>query len=168
MTRTDLLLLAEYDRWSTARVLGVAGTLGAAAWTQPLAGPFRCLRDRAVHLVSMATVWLARWQGRPMATGLRAQTFADAGAAQARWQQVAAGVEAFLAGLPEAAFEAPLDYRTTTGRRRQAPLALTILHLFTQAAYHRGQVMAAIRVLGGATVHTDLLHFLHERGRGWE
>lgn len=161
----DLLLMARYDAWATARALEAAGKLGATAWIRPLPGPFPCLRDGAVHLVSAAIVWLARWQGRPMATGLRAAAFADAAAVQARWREVAAAVEAFLAPLSEQAFEAPLAYRTATGRPRQAPLGVTILHLFTHAAYHRGQVMAAIRQLGGATVHTDLLYFHHVRGR---
>lgn len=161
----DLLLMARYDAWATGRALEAAGRLGTAAWTRPLAGPFACLRDGAVHLVSAATVWLARWQGRPMATGLRAAAFADAAAVQARWREVAAAVGAFLASLPEPALEAPLAYRTATGRSRQAPLAMTIVHLFTHAAYHRGQLMATIRQLGGPTVHTDLLYFLHDRGR---
>lgn len=161
----DLLLMARYDAWATARALEAAGKLGTTTWIRPLAGPFPCLRDGAVHLVSAAVVWLARWQGRPMATGLRAAAFADAAAVQARWREVAAAVETFLVHLPEQVLEAPLAYRTATGRPRQAPLAMTILHLFTHAAYHRGQLMAAIRQLGGATVHTDLLYFLHDRGR---
>ncbi len=161
----DLLLMARYDAWATARALEAAGRLGPAAWTRPLAGPFACLRDAAVPLVSAAIVWLARWQGRPMATGLRAAAFADAAAVQARWREVAAAVEMFLVRLPKQALEAPLAYRTATGRPRQAALAMTIIHLFTHAAYHRGQLMAVIRQLGGATVHTDLLYFLHDRGR---
>lgn len=165
VTREELLLLAEYDRWATDRLLGVAARLPPAAWTQPVDSRLPCLRDAFVHLVSSAVVWLARWQGRPLATGLRAAAFPSAAALHLRWREVAASLGEFLQGIPEASLRAPFAYRTATGRERSEVLELTFWHLVTHAAHHRGQIITVLRSLGGPTVHTDLLHFLGRRGR---
>lgn len=164
VTREELLLLAEYDRWATDRVLGAAARLPGEVWTRSVASRVPCVRDALVHLVNSAVVWLARWQGRPLATGLRAAAFPSADALQLRWREVSASVRQFLETISEARLQAPLAYRTATGRERSEVLELTVLHLMTHAAYHRGQVNSVIRLLGDTTVHTDFLHFLHVRG----
>ena len=164
VTREELLLLAEYDRWATDRLLGVAARLPPAAWTQPVDSRLPCLRDACVRLVSAAAVWLARWEGRPLTTGLRAAAFASAAALRQRWLGVAAARRQFLEAVPADQLLAPLAYRTASGRERSQVLALTVLHQMSHAAYHRGQIVATVRLLGGATVHTDLLHFLRTHG----
>ncbi len=164
VNREELLLLADYDGWATARLLGVVARLPAEAWSRPIDPPLPCLRDACVHLVSSAMVWLARWQGRPLTTGLRAAAFASAAALQPRWLEVVAARRAFLEAVPADHLLAPFAYRTASGRERRERLALTVLHFVNHAAYHRGQIVMAMRLVGKATVHTDLLHFLRIRG----
>lgn len=165
MNHEDLLLLAEYDRWATDRLLAAAARLPRDAWTQPVSSSLPCLRDALVHLVNSAVLWLARWQGRPFATGLRVAAFPDVWAVQARWNEATATMLAFLRQIPETQLLAPLAYRTATGRERRQVLGLTILHMMMHAAYHRGQAITVVRLLGGTTVHTDLLYFLSRRGK---
>jgi uncharacterized damage-inducible protein DinB len=164
VTREELLLLANFDGWATDRLLGVAARLPAEAWTRPVDSRLPCLRDACVHLVSGAVVWLARWQGRPLTTGLRAVAFASAAALQQRWHGVASARREFLEAVPTDQLLSPLAYRTASGRERREVLALTVVHQVSHAAYHRGQIVTTLRLLGGAMVHTDLLHFLRTGG----
>lgn len=166
LTRSDLILLAEYDRWATGRLLSLAERLPAGSWTQPGAGNGPALRQQLVHLVSAALVWLARWHARPAPGGLRAAAFGEPAALRRRWEEVSLQVTTFLAGVEEAHLAECVEYRTSTGRWRRQRLEQTVMHLFLHAAYHRGQVALTLRQLGQRAVHTDLLHFSHLRGGG--
>jgi uncharacterized damage-inducible protein DinB len=51
MTREDIQLLYEYDRWANNRVLQAASALSAEAFTRDLGGSFRSVRDTLVHII---------------------------------------------------------------------------------------------------------------------
>jgi uncharacterized damage-inducible protein DinB len=59
MTREDIQLLYEYDRWANNRVLQAASALSAEAFTCDLGGSFRSVRDTLVHIIGGEWIWLA-------------------------------------------------------------------------------------------------------------
>ena len=62
MTKDDIQLLYEYDRWANNRVLQAASTLNAEEFTRDLGGSFRSVRDTLVHIVGCEWSWLACWK----------------------------------------------------------------------------------------------------------
>ena len=50
MTKDDIQLLFEYDRWANDRVFQAAAALRAEQFTRDLGGGFRSVRDTLVHI----------------------------------------------------------------------------------------------------------------------
>jgi uncharacterized damage-inducible protein DinB len=62
MTRDDIQLLYEYDRWANNRVLQAVSVLSAEPFTRDLGGSFRSVRDMLVHIIAGEWGWLAYWK----------------------------------------------------------------------------------------------------------
>ena len=65
MTRDDIQLLYEYDRWANNRVLQAVSALGAEEFTRDLGGSFGSVRDTLVHIIGGEWIWLAYWKEPP-------------------------------------------------------------------------------------------------------
>src|ERR1700720_3704269 len=65
MTRDDIQLLYEYDRWANNRVLQAACALSAEQFTRDLGSSFRSVRDTLVHIIGGEWIWLAYWEDPP-------------------------------------------------------------------------------------------------------
>lgn len=63
MTRDDIQLLFEYDRWANNTVLEAASALSAEQFTRDLGGSFRSVRDTLVHIIGGEWGWLTYWKG---------------------------------------------------------------------------------------------------------
>lgn len=50
MTKDDIHILYEYDRWANNRVLQAAAGLSAEEFTRDLGGSFPSVRDTLVHM----------------------------------------------------------------------------------------------------------------------
>ena len=62
MTREDIQLLYEYDRWANNRLLQAASALSGEAFTRNLSGSFCSVRDTLVHIIGGEWIWLAYWR----------------------------------------------------------------------------------------------------------
>jgi uncharacterized damage-inducible protein DinB len=62
MTKDDIQLLYEYDRWANNRVLQKASELSDEQFTRDLGGSFRSVRDTLVHIIGGEWRWLASWK----------------------------------------------------------------------------------------------------------
>jgi hypothetical protein len=100
MTKDDIQLLFEYDRWANNRVLQAVSTLSLEEFTQDLGGSFSSVRDTLVHLIGGEWGWLTIWKepalGSAFVTDLwarlgalfRPDVFPDVVAVQLRWAEV--------------------------------------------------------------------------------
>ena len=77
MTKDDIQLLYEYDRWANNRVLQAASTLSAEEFTRDLGGSFRSVRDTLVHIVGGEWGWLTCWK-EPSPSSTFVERFLDA------------------------------------------------------------------------------------------
>src|ERR1700693_2257088 len=62
MSKDDIQLLYEYDRWANNRILQAVSALSAEQFTCDLSGSFRSVRDTLVHIIGGEWVWLAYWK----------------------------------------------------------------------------------------------------------
>jgi uncharacterized damage-inducible protein DinB len=63
MTKDDIQLLYEYDRWANNRVLQAASALSSEQFTHYLGGSFGSVRDTFVHIIGGEWIWLAYLEG---------------------------------------------------------------------------------------------------------
>ena len=62
MTKDDIGLLYEYDRWANNRIFEACSALSTAQFTRDLGGSFSSLRDTLVHIFAGEWQWLQYWK----------------------------------------------------------------------------------------------------------
>ncbi|HEY6369970.1 MAG TPA: DinB family protein [Candidatus Sulfotelmatobacter sp.] len=172
MTRDDIQLLYEYDRWANNRVLQAASALSAEEFTRDLGGSFRSVRDTLVHIIGGEWIWLAYWKAPSHSpaflTDLRTRrdvmfspdAFPNVATTQLKWAEVEKEQTEFVNHVTNELLEKMLPFRTT-----QVSLAHLMQHLANHSTYHRGQVTLMMRQLGAEPVATDFHVFLVEGRR---
>ncbi len=172
MTKDDIQLLFDFDRWANRRVLRAVSALSAEQYTRDLGGSFRSIRNTLVHILGGEWGWLTYWkEAAPSSTFLtdlwaRHDTlfnpiaFPDVATVQRRWTEVEKEQADFLNSLTNEFLEERLPVRTT-----QISLAHLMQHLANHSTYHRGQLALMLRLLGAEPLATDFHLFLLERAR---
>ena len=178
MTKDDIQLLFEYDRWANNRVLQAASALSTEQVTRDLGGSFHSVRDTLLHIISGEWGWLTFWREPSpdsafvknlwdrMDALFQARAFPDVAAVKAKWTEVEQEQIAFVNGLTDEALQRMLPMgsssRSFRSRVTQLSLAHLMQHLANHSTYHRGQVASMMRQLGAKPLATDFHLFLVE------
>ncbi|HXY50091.1 MAG TPA: DinB family protein [Terriglobales bacterium] len=169
MTKRDIQLLYEYDRWANSRVLQAVSTLSAEQFTRDLGGSFPSVRDTLVHILGGTWIWLAYWKEPPHNAALltdlrkrrdalfRPDAFPDLALLRLKWAEVEKEQAEFVGRLTDEALGKMIPFRTT-----QLSLMHLMQHLANHSTYHRGQISLMMRQLGAEPLATDLHVFLLE------
>jgi uncharacterized damage-inducible protein DinB len=172
MTKDEIQLLYEYDRWANNRVLQAASSLDTEEFTRDLGGSFRSVRDTLVHVIGGEWIWLAYWKEPPDSpaslANLRTRrdvmfnpdVFPNVAAVHLKWVEVEKEQTEFANRVTNELLEKMLPFRTTHVR-----LAHLMQHLANHSTYHRGQVALMMRQLNAEPLATDFHLFLVEGQR---
>jgi uncharacterized damage-inducible protein DinB len=167
MTKDDIQLLYEFDRWANHRVLQAASTLSAEEFTRDLGGSFRSVRDTLVHIIRSEQGWLTCWKEHsPSPTFVidfwtrhnalfNPNAFPDLAAVHLKWTEVEREQLDFVNRVTNESLQRLLPVRTT-----QISLAHLMHHLANHSTYHRGQVTLMMRQLHKEPLATDFAMFL--------
>jgi len=169
VTKDDIRLLFEYDRWANNRTLHAASVLTPEQFTRDLGGSFHSVRDTLLHIISGEWGWLTYWKASSHSAAfladLRARrdalfhpdVFPSPAAVRLKWEEVEQEQTEFVSSVTEEALRKMLPIRAT-----ELSLAHLMQHLVNHSTYHRGQVAMMLRQVGGEPVQTDFHLFLLE------
>jgi uncharacterized damage-inducible protein DinB len=169
MTKDDIQLLYEYDRWANARVFKAASMVTPQQFTQDLGGGFRSLRDTLVHLVQGEWIWLQVWNealpdeaffaelDRRRDELFRPDRYPDLASVKRKLEEIEKDLIAFLDPLTDQALERVLIIP------EQAKIVHLMQHVANHSTYHRGQASLLLRQLGAQPLPTDFHVFIFER-----
>jgi uncharacterized damage-inducible protein DinB len=172
MTKDDIQLLFEYDRWANNRTLQAAATLSPEQFTRDLGGSFRSVRDALVHIIGSEWAWLTYWKtASPTSAFLdslwdrqdalfRPDAFPDLAVLRLKWVEVENALTEFVNSITEQALAKNLPVEA-----RQLSLAHLLQHWANHSTYHRGQIAMMMRQLGAKPLATDFAFFLLETSR---
>jgi uncharacterized damage-inducible protein DinB len=172
MTKDDIQLLYEYDRWGNNRVFDAVSTLSAEEFTRDLGGAFRSVRDTLVHIVGSEWGWLTYWkEPSPSSAFLtdlwtradalfNSNAFPDLAAVQLKWAEVEREQAEFVNRVTDESLRRMLPVHET-----QISMAHLMQHLANHSTYHRGQVALMMRQLAAKPLATDFAMFLMEGRR---
>lgn len=167
MTKDDIRLLFEYDRWANRRVLQAASALSDEQFTRDLGGSFRSVRDTLVHIIGGEWGWLTYWKEASPTPALLADLwdrhdalfhpdrFPTLAVVQSKWAEVEKERTEFMNCVTDEVLARVLTVRTKPVR-----LAHLMQHLVNHSTYHRGQVAQMLRQLGAKPIATDFHVFL--------
>ncbi len=169
MTKDDIQLLYEYDRWANNRVLQSVSALSSEQFTRDLGGSFRSVRDTVVHIIGGEWGWLKYWKepspNSAFLAALRTRrealfsrgAFPNVNAVRLKWAEVEKEQVEFVNRVTNESLEAMVPFRDT-----QVKLAQLMQHLANHSTYHRGQVALMMRQLNAEPLATDFHVFLVE------
>ena len=172
MTKDDIQLLYEYDRWANNRVLQAVSTLSPEEFTRDLGGRLRSVRDTLVHIIGGEWGWLTYWKEPSPSSAFVADlwtrhealftpnAFPDVAAVHLKWSEVERDQIEFVNRVTNESLGRMLPLRTT-----QISLAHLMQHLANHSTYHRGQVALMMRQLAAQPFATDFHVFLVEGRR---
>jgi uncharacterized damage-inducible protein DinB len=173
MTKDDIQLLYEYDRWANNRAFHAVSALNAEQFTRDLGGSFGSVRDTLVHIVGSQWAWLTYWkEPSPSSAFLtdlwtredalfHPNAFTELPAVQLRWAEVEREQVEFVNRVTNESLPRMLPVCET-----QISLAQLMQHLANHSTYHRGQVALMMRQLAAKPLATDFAMFLMEGRRG--
>ncbi|HZV57410.1 MAG TPA: DinB family protein [Sphingobium sp.] len=164
--KEEVARMARYHGWATQRLTEAVAAVPDAAYRKECGLFFGSIHGTLNHLLlTDGEIWYSRFTGGPV-TGLpldgeletdRALLASRLIAAAARWP-------AYVADLDDTALGGELHFITTAGQTRTLPMAAALLHVFNHATHHRGQVTAALSMLGVPYPSLDLaFHIFAER-----
>lgn len=169
MTKDDIQLLFEYDRWANNRVFHAASTLTSEEFTRDLGGSFHSVRDTLVHIVGGEWGWLTIWNEPSLSSAFvtdlwtrldavfSPNAFPDIAAVRLKWAEVEREQVEFVNRVTNESLRRMLPVRET-----QISLAHLMQHLANHSTYHRGQVSLMMRQLAAEPLATDFAMFLME------
>ena len=169
MTKDDIQLLYEYDRWANNRALQAVAPLRTEQFTRDLGGGFRSVRDTLLHIIAGEWGWLAYWKqpsdSFTFLADLRKrrdalfnpEAFPNVAAVQLKWAEVEKEQAEFVNSMTDEALRKMVPFRT-----RQIKLMHLMQHLANHSTYHRGQIALMMRQLGAEPLATDFHVFLME------
>jgi uncharacterized damage-inducible protein DinB len=169
MTKDDIRLLYEYDRWANDRVIRSLSILTSEQFTRDLGGAFQSVRHTLVHVAAGEWVWLQYWKADsynvPFVSDLQKrrdqlfspELFPTLAAVELKWREVEKEQIAFVESVTNDGLNRMLPFRTT-----HVGLAHLMQHVANHSTYHRGQIALMMRQLNAEPIATDLHVFLVE------
>lgn len=172
MTKDDIELLYEYDRWANNSLLHASSALSTEEFTRDLGGSFSSVRDTLLHILAGEWTWIQHWkEPSPDPASLanlitRRKTlfdpnaFPDLAAVQRKWAEVEAEQVEFIQLLTSERLEQMVPVRAG-----ELKLIHLMQHVANHSTYHRGQIALLMRQLGAVPLATDF-HVFMMGGRG--
>jgi len=167
MTKNDIHLIFEYDRWANNRILRTVSALTAEQFTRDLGGGFRSVRDTLVHIIGGEWGWLTYCkEASPSSAFLKdlwnrhdalftADAFPGVASVQLKWAEIEEEQAEFVSNVTNESLERLLPFYTT-----QVKLAQLMQDMVNHSTYHRGQIALMMRQIGAEPVDTDFHLFL--------
>ncbi len=156
--------LARYNVWATAQLQTAVTELDDAAYRKDVGLFFKSIHGTLNHLlVGEHLLWYPRF-----AKGVSPKLTLDMEAEPVRerlGQALKGGAANWLTlieALPAERFEGKLNYTSTQGQTLSLPFAATLTHVFNHGTHHRGQITAALTMLGQPCPVLDLVYMLQQ------
>ncbi len=154
--------MAQYHGWATERLLASIGHLPEDVYRRSCGLFFQSIHGTLNHLLlTDGGIWYPRFSGaRQTSLPLDAELENDRSALASRLIAAASIWSGYVDGLSETALAGDLHYIMTTGQKRVLPMSAALLHVFNHGTHHRGQITAALSMLGFEYQPLDLPYLI--------
>ncbi|MFN7123648.1 MAG: DinB family protein [Hydrogenophaga sp.] len=156
--------LARYNVWATEQLLSAIEPVNEFDYRRDLRLFFKSIHGTLNHLlVGEHMIWQRRFsRGESPALDLAMEVEPERDRLAQALKGGAKVWEPLIASWPADRFDGKLDYITTRGQAMSLPFATTLAHVFNHGTHHRGQISAALTLLGQPAPELDLVVFLQQ------
>ncbi|MDE2129650.1 MAG: DinB family protein [Betaproteobacteria bacterium] len=169
--RNHLCTMARYHAWATRKLLDEhVAQLPEADYRRDCGLFFKSIHGTLNHLlVGDALLWFPRLaEGVSPKIKLDMEAEPDRPRLRQRLLDAVAAWEPFVAHLSEERLAGELHYTTTQGVPTSLPYAATLAHALNHGTHHRGQITAALTMMGHPSPEIDLVWMLQAERRQQE
>ncbi len=159
--------LARYNVWALSRLYESVDRLREDDYRRDVGLFFKSIHGTLNHLLlAEHSIWYPRFaENVSNRIALDTELETDRAALRTRLLTAAARWSALFATWPSDRFDGTLSYTTTQGSSVALPFASTLAHVFNHATHHRGQVSAAVTLVGGTSPELDMVQMLQAEAR---
>ena len=100
MNKQDILLLYQYNQWTTAKILNAASNVTQEQFLAPGSFPHGGLRGTLVHTLFAEWIWRNRWEGISPNYRLKPEDFPTFESLRERWAEEESRLMAFVDRSP--------------------------------------------------------------------
>ncbi len=162
--QTHFLTLARYNVWATHRLLEAVEKLSDEDYRRDVGLFFKSIHGTLNHmLVGEHMLWYPRF-----ARGESPKLALDAEIEPVR-ERLAQALKGgtgnwkpLIESWPTEAYEGKLSYIRMNGQAMSLPFAGAFTHVFNHGTHHRGQITAALTMLGQPCPELDLVYYLQQ------
>jgi len=162
MNKQDILILYEYDEWSSRKILDAASNLTAEQYLAPVAFPHGGLRGTLVHALSAAWIWRMRWEGTSPSARFKPEDFPTFDALRARWEIEAENLMKFIDTLTDERLNYKFSYKSLDGIAHERILWQVMAHVINHGTQHKTEAAAILTDFGHSPGDIDLIIYLME------
>jgi uncharacterized damage-inducible protein DinB len=151
--------LYAYHRWANRRLFDVAAALGEEACGREVGAQFSfpTLRRMFAHVYGAETVWLSRWKGAGIVTGLPGADIPTMAALRAKWDALESEQRAFVEALAPVELGREVHYKNTDGTAYHTPLGVLLEHVVTHAGHHRSEIATMLTMVSGSPPESSVI-----------
>ena len=164
MNRQAILILCQYNAWSTAKILDMASHLTYEQFLTPVPFPHGSLRGTLVHALFGEWVWRQRWEGSQNNPRWKPEEFPTFESLRARWADEETKLMNFVANLTEERLYSKFKYLSTEGVPYERAVWESIAHLVNHGTQHKTEAAAILTGFGHSPGDIDLIVFLNTAG----
>lgn len=161
--RGQLTLMAQYHGWATERLLKSIAPMPNELYRKQCGLFFGSVHGSLNHLLlADSLIWYPRLTGSSVISPpLDAEIESDRAALESRLITATERWAGLIESLDEIALTGDLHFVMTTGQPRVLPMAAALFHVFNHATHHRGQITAAMSMMGFEYEPLDLPHLIY-------
>ncbi|HSB02163.1 MAG TPA: DinB family protein [Anaerolineales bacterium] len=162
MNKQDILILYQYNAWSTAKILDASSNVTQGQFLAPAPFPHGSLRGTLVHALFSEWVWCDRWEGIPPTVKMKPEEFPTLESLRARWADEETRLMKFVADLTEVRLHSKIKYVSTEGNPHERVVWETMAHLINHGTQHKTEAAAILTGIGHSPGDIDLIVYLND------
>lgn len=160
-----LLILAEYNIWATHRLIQSLESIRDEDFYKDVGLYFKSIAGTLNHLlVGEHYLWYSRFKaGISPKIALDTIVHTEKEALLNELKQKSVNWISFINQIDDTALSGNLTYQRVSGQQLTLPYAANLMHVFNHGTHHRGQITAALTMLGYQCPELDLVYMLVEK-----
>ena len=162
MNKQDILVLYQYNQWSTKKILDTASKVTEEQFLAPAPFPHGGLRGTLVHALFAEWIWRMRWEGTSPTSRLKPEEFPTFDSLRTRWAEEEKLLMAFVEHVTDERLNESFAYKSTAGKPYERLLWQAMAHLVNHGTQHKTEAAAILTGYGHSPGDIDMIYYLIE------
>jgi len=159
MNKQDVLILYQYNQWSSQKILDAASHLTAEQFLAPASFPHGGIRSTLVHAVFAEWIWRTRWEGISPTYRLKPNDFPTFESLSARIEEEDQALITFVKNVTDERLHARFKYNSTDGKPHERVLWQVMVHVINHGTQHKTEVAAMLTEFHHSPGDIDMVYF---------